>query len=108
MTRRKVIFWNDLNDSYIVSEEYNGDKAEMERFGLGACDHTWPEFMEAMSSVSNMADFLKVISYITASYHATVNGVPLPEQANNLPGSRLNVAHSHKELYNLVGDMDEV
>lgn len=28
MTRRKVIFWNDLNDSYIVSEEYNGDKAE--------------------------------------------------------------------------------
>ena len=52
MTRRKVIFWNDLNDSYIVSEEYNGDKAEMERFGLGACDHTWPEFMEAMSSVS--------------------------------------------------------
>ena len=51
----------------------------MERFGLGACDHTWPEFMEAMSSVSNMADFLKVISYITASYHATVNGVPLPE-----------------------------
>lgn len=35
MTRRKVIFWNDLNDSYIVSEEYNGDKAEMERFGLG-------------------------------------------------------------------------
>lgn len=36
MTRRKVIFWNDLNDSYIVSEEYNGDKAEMERFGLGA------------------------------------------------------------------------
>ena len=108
MTRRKVIFWNDLNDSYIVSEEYNGDKAEMERFGLGACDHTWPEFMEAMSSVSNMVDFLKVISYITASYHATVNGVPLPEQANNLPGSRLNVAHSHKELYNLVGDMDEV
>ena len=108
MTRRKVIFWNDLNDSYIVSEEYNGDKAEMERFGLGACDHTWPEFMEAMSSVSNMADFLKVISYITASYHATVNGVPLPEQANNLPGSRLDVAHSHKELYNLVGDMDEV
>ena len=71
MSRRKVIFWNDLNDSYIVSEEYNGDKAEMERFGLGACDHTWPEFMEAMSSVSNMADFLKVISYITASYHAT-------------------------------------
>lgn len=33
MTRRKVIFYNDLNNSYIVSEEYNGDKVEMARFG---------------------------------------------------------------------------
>ena len=108
MTRRKVIFFNDLNNSYIVSEEYNGDKAEMERFGLGACDHNWSEFMDAMNDVSNLVDFLRVISYITASYHATVNGVPLPKQANNLPGTRLNIAHSHKELYDLVGNMDEV
>lgn len=62
MTRRNVIFYNDLNNSYIVSEEYNGDKVEMARFGLGICEHSWEEFMEAMDSVQNLADFLKVIS----------------------------------------------
>ena len=108
MTRRKVIFFNDLNKSYIVSEEYNGDKAEMECFALGVCDHNWSEFMEAMSDVSNLVGFLKVISYITASYHSAINGVPLPMQANKLPGSRLNVVHSKRELFDLVGDMNEV
>lgn len=54
MTRRRVIFYNDLNSSYIISEEYNGDKTEMERFGCGTCDHDWPEFMEAMSDVTNL------------------------------------------------------
>ena len=108
MTRRKIIFWNDLDDSYIVSEEYNGDKAEMERFGCGACDHTWSEFMDAMSEVKNLAEFLKVISFITSSYHATINGIPLPQQANNLPGARLSIAHNRGELFNLVGSMDEV
>lgn len=60
MTRRKIIFWNDLNDSYIVSEEYNGDKAEMERLGLGACDHTWSEFMEAMDDFLSYAELWPV------------------------------------------------
>lgn len=108
MTRRKIVFYNDLNDSYIVSEEYNGDKAEMERFSLGACDHNWYEFMEAMNAVNNLADFLHVIAQITASYHATVNGVALPQQANNLPGARLNIAHNQEELFAMVGDMNEV
>lgn len=108
MTRRKVIFYNDLNNSYIVSEEYNGDKAEMEQFGLGSCDHTWSEFMEAMDIVDGLPDFLKTISWITSSYHATVNGIPLPQQANNLPGARLSMAHTNLELYSMVGDMDEV
>lgn len=108
MTRRRVIFYNDLNGSWILSEEYNGDKAEAERFGLGSCDHDWSEFMEAMNTVNNLADFLKVISFITGSYHATVNGVPLPEQANHLPGARLFVAHNKRELYDKVCCLDEV
>lgn len=62
MTRRKIIFYNDLNNSYIVSEEYNGDKAEMEQFVLGSCDHTWPEFMDAMNIVDGLPVFLKTIS----------------------------------------------
>ncbi len=108
MTRRRVIFYNDLNGSWVVSEEYNGAKAEAESFGLGLCDRNWDEFMDAMSTVKNLADFLKVISFITGSYHATINGIPVPEQANQLPGSRLFVAHNKKELYDKVQLLDEV
>lgn len=107
MTRRKIVF-NNLDGRYLVSEEYNGDKEEMERFGLAACDHTWAEFMEAMNSVRTMPDFLKMISQIAASYHAVVNGTVLPQQANQLPGARIRTARSRKELYDLVGMMDEV
>jgi hypothetical protein len=108
MTRRKIIFHSDLDGRYIVSEEYNGDKAEMEYFGLGACDHNWAEFMEAMSTVDNLMDFLHAIAKITASYHATVNGVALPQQANNLPGTRISIAHNLAELLDMVSSMDEV
>jgi hypothetical protein len=106
MTRRKVIFYNDLNNSYIVSEEYNGDKVEMARFGLGICEHSWEEFMEAMDSVQNLADFLKVISQISNSYHAAINGVL--QEVRELPGARISIAHNTKELFDLVGNMDEV
>ncbi len=99
MTRRKIIFYNDFNNSYIVSEAYSGDKSEMEQLGCGTCDHTWAAFMEAMDSVDNLPDFLKVISWITASYH---------QQANHLPGTRLSIAHNNQELYALVRNMDEV
>jgi len=108
MTRRKIVFYNDLNSSYIVSEEYNGDKAEMEHFDLGSCDHNWPEFLEMLRDVSTLPDFLKTMSKITASYHATINGVLLPCQINSCPGDHLPIAHSRKELFALTGSMDEV
>lgn len=108
MTRRKIIFYNDLNNSYIVSEEFNGDKSEMEQFGLGTCDHTWTEFMETMSMVDKLSYFLSAISWISGSYHPSVNDVLLPSQDNDLPGTRLDTANSSRELYALVGDMDEV
>ena len=37
MTRRKIVFWNDSNSTWYVSEEYNGDKedfAALENSGL--------------------------------------------------------------------------
>lgn len=37
-----------------------------------------------------------------------MNGTPLPRQAGDIPGTRLRIAHSNKELYDLTGMMDEV
>lgn len=108
MTRRRVIFYNDLDGSWVLSEEYNGDKAEMERFGLGSCDHDWMEFMEAMNTVTNLDGFLKVVSHITKSYHATINGVPLAVQDDRATGMQLQVVHNRQELYDKVSMLDEV
>lgn len=90
MTRRRVIFFNDLNGSWIMSEVYNSD---------GFCDHNWNEFMDAMSAVNNLVDFLNVISFIGENYYASIR---------HLHGSRLFVAHNKKELYDKVRNLDEV
>lgn len=108
MTRRKIVFHNSQNGTYVISDEYNGDKSEMEQFGLGSCDNTWDEFMEAMSDVDNLASFLIVISHITASYHPTINGTPTPDQMVRMVGSRLNVVHSRDEMLEKVSYLDEV
>lgn len=108
MTRRKVIYWNNTNNSYIISEEFNGDKKEMQQTGIVSCDRDWEEFVHALDAVRSLLDFLKVISFMTGSYHAVENGEVLPERSNRLPGSRLDFAYSWDELMEKVSGMDEV
>ena len=44
MTRRQIIFHNRKNNTYYVSEEFNGDKREMEFWGMqDTCEKTWQE-----------------------------------------------------------------
>ena len=108
MTRRKIVFHNSKNGTYVISDEYNGDKAEMEMFGLGSCDKSWDQFMDDMSKVDNLAAFLAVISQITASYHPTINGTPTLEQTVRMVGSRLSVVHSAEEMKAKTSCLDEV
>lgn len=91
MTRRQIYFYNKNNDTYYVSEEFNGDKQEMERFGMGDfCDKTWQEILEELNEVRSLSDFLQAISRITGYYHSSVVG--------DLPGTRFHVCHSEAEL----------
>ena len=108
MTRRKVIYWNKSGGSYTISEEFEGDKKEMQQTGIVSCNHDWEEFVQELDAVHSLLDFLKVISFMTGSYHAVENGEVLPEQANHLPGSRLELAHNWDELMEKVSGMDEV
>lgn len=109
MTRRKIVFWNDSNSTWYVSEEYNGDKEDFAAmkaiFGPGAdgCDKTWPEIMEMLNGVSSMADFLKVIPQINHCYHSHLD----PSDSRNA-GARLGIAHDLEHLTALVADLDEV
>lgn len=109
MTRRKIVFWNDSNSTWYVSEEYNGDKEDFAAlrtiFGPDAdgCDKTWPEIMEMLNGVSSMADFLKVIPQINHYYHSHLD----PSDSRNV-GARLGIAHDLEHLTALLTDLDEV
>ena len=109
MTRRKIVFWNDSNSTWYVSEEYNGDKEDFAAlrtiFGpsMDGCDKTWPEIMEMLNGVSSMADFLKVIPQINRCYHSHL----APSDSRNV-GARLGIAHDLKHLTALLAYLDEV
>lgn len=109
MTRRKIVFWNDINSTWYVSEEYNGDKEDFAAisaiFGPSAdgCDKTWPEIMEMLNGVSSMADFLKVIPQINHCYRSHLD----PADSRNA-GARLGIAHDLEQLMGLLADLDEV
>jgi hypothetical protein len=91
MTRRQIYFYNKNNDTYYVSEEFNGDKREMELFGMAdSCDKTWQEILEELNLVRSLSDFLQAISRITGYYHSSVAG--------DFPGTRFHVCHSEAEL----------
>lgn len=109
MTRRKIVFWNDSNSTWYVSEEYNGDKEDFAAlrtiFGpsMDGCDKTWPEIMEMLNGVSSMADFLKVIPQINRCYHSHL----APSDTRDI-GARLGIAHDMEHLTALLADLDEV
>lgn len=109
MTRRKIVFWNDSNNTWYVSEEYNGDKEDFAAmsaiFGpnMDGCDKTWPEIMAMLNGVSSMADFLKVIPQINRCYHSHL----APSDNRNI-GARLGIAHDLEHLTELLADLDEV
>ena len=103
MTRRKVIFYNDLDNTWLISEAFNGDKAELEQHGSADyCDGNWADFMEAMNGVNNLVGFLDVLSMIWRSYHSS-----FPDEGQ-LPGPRLAFAHDPEELWDKVKFLDEV
>ncbi len=108
MTRRKIVFWNNTNSTWYVSEEYNGDKEDFAAvsaiFGPGAdgCDKTWPEIMAMLDDVSSIADFLKVIPQINRCYHSHLD----PSDSRNV-GARLGIAHDLEQLTALLADLDE-
>lgn len=103
MTRRKIIFHNDVSGSWIVSEEFNGDKSELERIGSAdSCDADWSDFMEAMSEVRDLIGFLDGLTMIWKSYHSSLPGVGM------YFGPRLSFAHTPEELRENLENLDEV
>lgn len=91
MTRRQIYFYIPERNTYYVSDEFNGDKTELERMGSrDFCEVDWSQIMERLAGVSDLADFLRAISTINYYYHSAFG--------TEKPGSRLRVAHSREEI----------
>ena len=91
MTRRQIIFHNRKNNTYYVSEAYNGDKREMEFWGMqDTCEKTWQEILDDLNEVHSLSEFLQAIARITGYYHSSISDA--------LPGTRLHICHSEDEL----------
>lgn len=84
--RRRIVYYDKLNDSYIVSDEYREGQDN-------------DGFMESIGSVNNLLDFMSVLSKVGAYYR---------DGDDALPGVRMHVAHNRKELIDLLDDLNEV
>lgn len=91
MTRRQIYFYVPENNTYYVSEEINGDKAEMERIGSSDfCEQNWPDILDGLKNVSTLVEFLHALARINGLYHSSLGFDP--------PASRLHIVHSRAEI----------
>lgn len=111
MTRRQIYFYNKKNNTYYVSEEFNGDKWEMEAMrgifgGIDSCDKNWNEILDDLKGVDTLSEFLQAIAKVTRYYHSGLPGA--------LPGTRFHVYHSKDEIeckdetYAIFSDQDGI
>lgn len=90
MTRRQIYFYAPERGVWYVSEEYNGDKTELEAHGSAdACSETWPEILERFRPVNSLCGFFEALSYAHACYRSALQ---------TLPGPRVHVLTSRSQL----------
>lgn len=91
MTRRQIYFFDPNNDTYYLSEELNGDKEELERFGFSdSCEKTWAEIAVELSCVRTLPEFMEAVARVMRYYHSSIS--------SEIPGTRLIVKRSRDEL----------
>lgn len=79
MTRRQVYFISDTGKVY-VSDEFNGDRGELERFGSrDTCDKDWPEIQDLFGGVKSITDFLHAAYAAHGCYHSQFGDTPGPQ-----------------------------
>ena len=69
MTRRRIVFTDPKTGRRYVTPEFNGDKTEFEKFGMGdACTATWDEIIVFFNAVSSLNQF-KAANYLAQGYY---------------------------------------
>lgn len=92
MTRRVVVFHSGDGSIY-VTDEFNGDKSELETIGSSDyCERDWHEIMLMFTEYPNYLDFIKANYSAQECYHSH-----LSHEQEILPPRKI----SQDELYKL-------
>lgn len=71
MTRRQVLFHSAQDGRYYMSDEYNGDKVELELVGSAdSCDKTWDEMMEDVRASKGLWGYMQLLHKLDGYYHS--------------------------------------
>lgn len=108
MTRRRILFKDKSSNKYYVSDEYNGDKVELERIGSAdSCDLTWDEIMGVVRSTPpSLWGFMQLMTKLDGCYHSCLG--------RQLPGvilrsvESLNEVEWGDEVYLIDGETGQV
>jgi hypothetical protein len=77
MTRRYIVFYDDVTSSYYSTPEFNGDKTEMAAFGSqDSCEKDWPEIVQEFQGVDTLQKFKTASDKAQGYYHSFLGDPP--------------------------------
>jgi hypothetical protein len=79
MTRRNIIFYDDISHSFYSTPEFNGDKTEMENIRSNdSCDKDWADIIKEFENVKTLIDFKIANNNAQKFYHSSIKDQILP------------------------------
>jgi hypothetical protein len=77
MTRRYIIFYDEVNGFYYSTPEFNGDKSELEsEKSMDSCKKDWPEIVREFTCVDTLEKFKAASDKAQRHYHSFLGDTP--------------------------------
>jgi hypothetical protein len=80
MTRRYIVFFDDVTSFYYSTPEFNGDKSEMKGIrNMDSCEKDWPDIVREFDGVDTLEKFKAASIKAQSYYHSfLVDAPPCP------------------------------
>jgi hypothetical protein len=79
MTRRCIVFYDDVSGYYYSAPEFNGDKSEMEALdSRDSCDKDWPKIIREFDDVDTLEKFKAASIKAQSYYHSFLGDYTFP------------------------------
>jgi hypothetical protein len=79
MTRRYIVFFDDVTSFYYSTPEFNGDKSEMKGTrSMDSCEKDWPEIIREFEDVDTLEKFKAASVKAQSYYHSCLGDYTFP------------------------------